>query len=558
MDAIKRMLADIREQLGRLNTSQRLAIGLCAVVVAGSLLWLVQFSTSPELVAVLAQDMTLQEVDDAITALKNEGVSARQRGNRVYVRPQERTNALMILSRAELLPKDTSVGFAELMTDSDPFRPSEESEWRRRVALGNELARVIATAPDVKMARVIIQDKSRRRIGAMSNIRPTASVYLTMNSGQPLTQDAVEALCRFVAGAVPGLEPTDVVVVDALTMQPRRIPNPEEALGLGQLDERKKNEQHLTGKLLEALQSIPGVLVTVSCQLDASRTNTQRHTWAKPAVKLEETISSTATSESAPAETGVNPNVGVALSGASGGGGTETEEGRTEFYPQNPEEVTQVQKPPFSLQRATASIGIPRSFLAGVFQARFGAIAEQDNLDEDARYVQLRTAEIERVRNAAMNILMTREAADVDVDVFYDLAEDGGKLRELPGVDVQIAASGGTMTDLARRYGVQVGLGTLSLLSFLIMARLVRGSSTPGGVRKAPESSPRDQESEEILRVPGGPVGKAAISDSVLIGREIDDETLRLNQLGEQVSKMIQDDPKSAVEMIKHWVETSD
>lgn len=48
METIRRLLVQISAQLKLLNLSQRVAIGLCAVIVAGSLAWLVTWSSAPD------------------------------------------------------------------------------------------------------------------------------------------------------------------------------------------------------------------------------------------------------------------------------------------------------------------------------------------------------------------------------------------------------------------------------------------------------------------------------------------------------------------------------
>ena len=558
MDTLKRTIDQIQRQLSQLNTSQRVAIALCAVIVGGSLLWLMEYAGQPEMVAVLAQDLSPGEIEEAIRTLRSEGIEARQSGSRVYVQPIHRSRALMVLGRNNILPEDTSVGFSELMAESDPFRPAAENAFRRRVALGNELARIISTSPEVQSARVIIQDVSKRRIGAGANIKPTASVYVTMARGAALTQPAVEALCRFVAGAVAGLSPTDVVVVDAVTMQPRRIPTAEEAASMGQLAERKRNEQHLAGKLLAALRSIPGVLVTVSVELDPSKTVTTRQTWDKPAIKSEESTTTTTTSGGGgAAESGVNANVGVALTANQPGNSSEAEESRSEFHEPKSKELTQIEKPPFSPVRATASIGIPRSFLVGIYRARYGDDVEPSALDDEKRFVDLRSSEVNRVRSAAMKILMTEQPEDVDVEVFFDLAGDGKSLREVATLAGEAAPGGLSVMDYVRRYGAASGLVVLALVSFMMMGRMVRKSSQiteQSNRRAAPEKSGP----EEILRVGAGPVGQAEESDGMLVGREIDDATIRHQQLAEQIAQMVGEHPKQAAELVRHWAEATE
>lgn len=559
MEYLKKVIDQISQQLGVLGRSQRLAIGLCAVIVAGSLLWLVNYSTTPERVPLLDQNMSLDEIDAILAELDNEHIEAKQTGNRVYVRLADRDRALLALNRANALPKDTSIGFTEYMADDDPFRPADENQWRRQVALATELGRVLASGDEIATARVLFQGKTKRGMGNVDALKPTASVYVKLHAGKTFSARLVEGVCRFVSGAVPGLLPHSVTVVDAATMRPYTLPDPEEALGADLLDQRKQNEHHLSEKLMTALRSIPGVLVSVSVELDATRRKTTTQDYGKQGIKSEETTETSNNSGSGAGETGVAANVGVALNAGGSNTTNRTEESRNEYFPAQMTMHEDVEHAPFTLKRATASIAIPRSFLVGVHRARFGEQTDLAKLDDNNDFRTLREAEIGRVRSAAMNILMTQDPKDVDVTVYYDFAPDGQDLNTFPGGGTMLAAAdeGGAM-GLFKRYGVHGGVFGLALVSFLMMARLVRKSSQVVAAILPPQRKAAEPESEEMLSVSGGPVGKAAATEGLLIGQEVDEETLRFTQLGAQVSKMVETDPDTAAELIRRWAEADE
>ena len=50
MERLRQLLNQITAQLGLLTLSQRLAMGLSAALIVVSLLWLMQWSTTPDLV----------------------------------------------------------------------------------------------------------------------------------------------------------------------------------------------------------------------------------------------------------------------------------------------------------------------------------------------------------------------------------------------------------------------------------------------------------------------------------------------------------------------------
>ena len=105
MERLRLLIANINTRMSVLTVSQRLAIGLCAALIEGSLLWLIQWSAAPERVAVLNRDFTYAELDAAEAALKSSGLDYRIHGTRVFVRDADRHNALRLIHSAGALPE---------------------------------------------------------------------------------------------------------------------------------------------------------------------------------------------------------------------------------------------------------------------------------------------------------------------------------------------------------------------------------------------------------------------------------------------------------------------
>jgi flagellar biosynthesis/type III secretory pathway M-ring protein FliF/YscJ len=60
---------------------------------------------------------------------------------------------------------------------------------------------------------------------------------------------------------------------------------------------------------------------------------------------------------------------------------------------------------------------------------------------------------------------------------------------------------------------------------------------------------------EPILGLGTQAIGQAIVSsDSVLTGREVDDDTLRFQELGEEVSKLVESDPEGTAALLRRWV----
>ena len=181
--------------------SQRLAIGLCAALVVVSFLWLLQWSTSPQMVPVATHDFSFDELDAAEQALRTNGIRFEVRGTRLYVSPGERHNAQRLAHSAGALPEGSLFDMEAVVTDNNPFQSPEARAYAQNYAKGNELAKIIATYPFVKDARVMINEKTKRRLGRSADL-PTASVTVTLSGGKEMTPRIVEGFAKLVSGAV--------------------------------------------------------------------------------------------------------------------------------------------------------------------------------------------------------------------------------------------------------------------------------------------------------------------------------------------------------------------
>jgi flagellar M-ring protein FliF len=558
METLRRLIGRISQQIQLLNPSQKVAIALCAVIVAGSLVWLLNWSTTPYRVPLLAQDLSFAELDSAEGALQAAGVNFETHGQRIYVHPKDQANAIRLLSRADALPQDTTVGFAALIEEDSAFRSESENAFRRRVALGHELEKVIATAPEVTSARVLIQMERERRLNA-PNTQPTASVMVTMAPGHQMAAAKVESLARLVAGAVPDLKPHNVTVVDAVTLHSYGLPDPDDLFAADMLDKKKQEEGHLLGKILNQLAYIPGVLAGVTVELDGRRRTIQSNVWADPQPKVEETRSYQSSAQDRPGETGTNPNVGIALAGAGEATGSHEKEQKTEFYDAKPKETTVTEDHPFHIKRVTAAINIPRSFFVSVFKAQPGN-AEKEPVEGDAVFEAIKSRQVDHVREQVKNIIMAESDDDVKVESYYDFDPGTSTLRSVPGGMVQAGITDGEGTvSLLRSHGSAVGLSVLALVALGLMVMIVRKSGraaarVPSARGRPPEDADLITGPDGLLRVPGVPVGRADMPEGLLQGQEVDDDTLRVQQLGEQVSKMVDENPAVAAELLRRWV----
>lgn len=556
MDRLRQQMDEIAARLKTLNVSQRVAIGLCAGMVMISLVWLMQWSSAPEMGLLVDREFTYAELDVAEEALQANGVDFDLRGNRIFVELSQRHNALRLLHRAEALPDGSLYDMRAVVGEQNPFLAPDDRIFRQNFATGNELAKIIATSPFVERASVILNQKTKRRLGGQSDM-PTASVAIKLSRRTEMTETMVDGFAKLVSGAVAGLKPHNVFITDTRSGRSYSVPHPDDVASFDVLGMQKKREGHLQSKIIGALSYIPGVRVAVSVELEMSKRVTEKMQHDVPQPKVETSETSERGSPSAATEAGVQANVGSAVTAGGAGQTSLTENSKTENFPPTLTQRERIEEIPFATKSATASVGIPRSFVVSVYRARFPD--EEDAEEDDPEFIKIRDDQVARVQRTVERLVMSRGGDDVDVYVYPDMdwSIEGGTWSASP---LGVAVAGQEGMDpmaIAKSYGPQIGLGVLSLFSVFMMMRVVK--SVPR-LAKLPEQSPEDDVEpgdEQVLTVGAHSVGKASVSESLLVGQEVDDDTLRYQELGLEVSKLVEDDPEGAAELIRRWMDDS-
>lgn len=169
-----------------------------------------RIATAPD-TALLYSGLDAAASGEVVSALEAQGVAFEVRNDSIFVERAERDRLRMDLA-AEGLPAGGPAGY-EILDSLSGFGTTSQmfdaAYWR---AKEGELARTIATSPNVRAARVHIanpvqQPFSREQSGS-------ASVTVTMASGS-LKTDQAEAIRYLVSSAVAGLSAQDVAVIDS-------------------------------------------------------------------------------------------------------------------------------------------------------------------------------------------------------------------------------------------------------------------------------------------------------------------------------------------------------
>lgn len=570
MASVQDAIARAKRQLGDMALSQRLAIGLGALLVVASLIWLVQWAATPEMVPLLNQSLEVEEL-----ALLRAGLDAmnepyRIEGSQVMVRAAANRQAILAsLQEAEKLPTDTTIGFAELVREANPWISQSENDRRWTVALQSELARVLRQFAGVKQARVLLNMNTKKGF-ARSHPESTAGVTLFMKGAEPVSRTLALAAARMVAGAVRGLPVKNVQVIDGGNGRVALDWDSEEGGSASSLHrQRKELEREKARQIKEQLGFDQNVLVSVSAELDYSSKQVHDSTLTEGAIVKEETDSTNTVRSHRSGQSGVQPNTGMEI--GSGGGADSSTSDRTDTI-STPSQRTSTEQTPAGVPKSiTAAVSLSYSYLASIYRRNNPDAEPPTETQIEAIFVKQKEPVITQVAK----LVVPPEPEQVSVVWHYDRLE--------PEVRAEASLPGGSL-DLVQKYGPASGLGLLALAALGLMMRLAKrpdqGESFGmeiGLPKEAIDAAQRaSQELGAAARDPAGRRGRAAdafagiraaepvTAASTLVGegaealleaREVDASTARVTQMIDQVSEMAEKDSESVASLIEGWID---
>lgn len=542
-----KQLQAIKRHLGALETSQRVALGLCVLIIAGALLLLSQWSLQREMVPLYADAMSEEERGSTVRQLQMMGEKFEDRADAIYVRPEDRRRLIMALVDRKSGPRRFSVTFEKLIQDQDHFASAAKTQWQQNIALQNELAMTIQSWPRIREASVSITPPESRGRSLNKPNKSKATVQVRMAPGEQLDGAVVESLARVVSGAVPALGPQDVSVVDIVAGRSYTVDDPEDQYGSKLYDLQKRREHELKSKIEDLLNYIPGVNAQVTVKLSEEIVKSINTELGEPALRRELKEETNTTNLAGAQEPGVSANTSANLVGSGSGHSSTQEKTENEFMPERGGTVTQTDKKPGTVLAAAASIGVPRSYFISALKSLKGADAEP-TLEEVDGFIEQQRTEIEKQVKPILDADSEQDSTVV-VTVFADAA-----LAYLSNPQMT-PDQAGTVLDFVAANGRQLGLAGLALLAMGMITLIVRkGGDAFSGTRESLEQMRRTGPLSELY-VEDGPVGKAGSPDTFLIAQETDENSVRLHQVSQQVSDLINDDPEGAAQLVRRWIE---
>lgn len=571
MAGFQKTITDAAANLRQMTLSQRVAILLGVVLVAGSLAWMVQWAATPAMVPLLNQTLSAEDLARVTAGLDMMNVKYKADATQVYVPASaNRTNLLARLQQSNKMPSDTSIGFAELVRESNPWISQAENNRRWTLALQNELERVLSSFAGVERASVFLNLNAQR--AAFSRNRPenSASATITMHGGLPVPRELAVSAAQLISGAVRGLPRKNVLVLDS-NGRPAINWDSEEDGSISELARRQRAyEKEITNKIISQLDFIPDVKVSVQVVIDRTASTIDAAD-VKEGTKIEESVSEQETRQAArAAQPGVQPNVGVAAGTTAPTGSFETRAETTRSFRPSVQKTVQ-STPAGGIKQSFAAISVSDQFLAEVFKH------SNPDVDQPTEQQLEQTFNKQKDRIAAQvaKLVYPPDPEQIAMSWHYSAP---------PPAAVAAADSSGLSMDIVGQYAPAAGLSVLALASLFLMMRMAKqsgdgeafgmeiglpkeaiaaarraaqgggGSGTPGPPAHAAAAAGGAAAAvAEPVPAPVIPMGAAV--DGVLEAQEVTEDVAEINKMLEQVAAHVAENEEAVAALVERWAE---
>ncbi|MBT5506389.1 MAG: flagellar M-ring protein FliF, partial [Flammeovirgaceae bacterium] len=263
--------SQIQEFFGVMNSAQKVMFGLLlslVIIISGAIFFWAQQDEQVLLFGNLNSDNAnaiVQKLDE-----KNIDYQISNGGNAIYV-PSDKVHALRLELASYGGGNTDSKGY-ELFDSQSLGMTDFMQQVNQKRALEGELQRSINSLTQVKNSRIHLVLQARSPFEE-SSVEASASVILTLEPGNRLSNDQTAGIASLISGSVEGLSPNSVVILDQLGNRLSDDSDRDSGGDMGniQMQIKQKSEAYLTEKGQSMLDRVLGAgnsIVRVSVEHD--------------------------------------------------------------------------------------------------------------------------------------------------------------------------------------------------------------------------------------------------------------------------------------------------
>ena len=551
MEFLKSQLARVQEQFSQLTASQKMLAAALVFITVMTLYWWTNYAGKADMVILFDQPMAADQIASALGQLQAAGIDAQAVGDRLHVAADKQLQAIGLLSSTMLLPSDTRNAIDELVGKINPWMSHSLEDRMFLHAKQTVLAQTLRYWPQIRHAVVIIDPTRDRGPGGAE---PSASVSVMLKPGAVADQRLADSIGDFISGTLSSLHRSRIKVhINDRSFNLRDKDDRSPAASAEDLLAQVQSyETHYANKIKKQFEYIDGVFVTVTCRVNNERTEKVVETIDPKSVISKPVSERTLTEENnsnsrGGGEPGVVSNQGLSVDNAGGGDKTTgtTEKTETEYTVAIPKSRTSTINNGGESTPTGVSVLFPRSR----FLQEFKQIKSSDK-EPDPTVFQAFIDEQLRLKRAIVKGCVGA-LADESITV-ADYADS------LPAAGTATLAAATPMSLMLTDHAKEIALGALALVSLFMVSNMVKkGSATPapalamatGGVVAARGPSPLPGREEAV--------GEAVEGDPLMEGMELDEESAKAQQMINQVSALVEENPDAAANLVKRWMNRS-
>ncbi|MCE9592231.1 MAG: hypothetical protein K8S99_17130 [Planctomycetes bacterium] len=546
---MRQMWLQVQAQLGKLPPGTKVLIGALVTIVLLVMLlvslWAGQSSTTP-LAGVPADRQPV-----VLTALQSAGIKAEAKNGQIVVPTARVDDAFAILAQGELLSGNTQLAFDDFVKSQNPWISSYQGAQQFLLAKQKVLGQIIGKMVGVRSADVMLAMPEHKGFGD-THVRPSASVNMLMRGSGQVNRKLVEAVAGLVSGSVAGMQPQDVVVIDANQGKQFTVKSANDFAPGDNLENIFMLEQYHQTKIHDALSYIPDVIVAVNVRTDPviSKSVVEKKYDNEPLKSTDEQETETRTATEG-GEPGVRPNTGLDIAGSGGSGTTSrTSKSHTDYDAKPILSETRSVVGGQTTKQISVTVNVPRSYFVSLYRQGKPADPAAGGAEKPAEpdEAALRPVVDDQLQQIAAQVkpLISSDAEGV---VSVHMIPDARALMAMMPPPAEKSTAGVSLV-LDSAWTKPVGMGLLALMSLALML---------GMVRKATQQLPMPTV-EELAGVPpplpmeDDLIGEADAQEPSMAGMELNEDEIRSRKVAEQIADMVKSNPAEAASLFNRWI----
>jgi flagellar biosynthesis/type III secretory pathway M-ring protein FliF/YscJ len=546
MDLFKAQFDRITRQLGALSPSQKMLTAALVAIMIMTLVWWGRFAGESETEPLFSTAISADQLNQVMNVLDQKGIKHTGSGDKIMVASEDRIRAYSALAFAKVLPRGGADPLNEIFKNINPLQPESTTDRMINGARESALGQIIGEFPNVVYAKVMIDATHEIRIGG--DAEPRASITITTSEGAKGLKELADAAASLVEGSQSRLSRSGIRVVINGRLVPVRDINADDNFTQNLQEMAHQEELKYEAKIRDLFGDMPGLSAHVTCSVNNTKTDQHSVTYdGKNAVSKERESHNVSEENANPAPTGGEggavPNSGLAVGGASNpatGGSNIREESDNKYDVRIPSTEIHTQTPAGATTPMAAAVRVPYESLVAAYKNK--SHQQSSAQISDAVLEPYIARELEAIKHSVMKMTLLKDS-DVEVSYYVDPTPTVAAATVSPSAISRALLNTGHMKEVA--------LGALALVSLFMVSTVVRKGNAQPTVVAATNVGPID----DVLEAREEPVGVVGAADSSLTGLELDEESIRSQQVVKQVASLVKENPDSAAAMVKRWLQ---